>query len=82
MEPGVNGRLNSKCDCVGPAECWHDNCVVVRVFQNGRVLLLNNRGHVRAADVGEVTLTTVVQKGWWDRYAEAHANEIGRLVFN
>lgn len=34
-------------------ECFHDPCQIRRIFTNGRILLENTRGYVRAADLVE-----------------------------
>ena len=45
----VMGRVQDPMDT-----CWHQHCDVIRVFQNGRLLLQNPKGYVRAADPREV----------------------------
>jgi len=52
-------KLKEKCDCVlvGTVghRCYHnDPCKVVRQFWNGRYLIEDSKGMVRAVDVDEV----------------------------
>ena len=38
-----------------PAACWHNHCRILRIFQDGGLLLENASGYVRQADRGTIT---------------------------
>ena len=37
-----------------PEACWHNHCRVLRIFQDGGLLLENASGYVRQADRGTI----------------------------
>ena len=41
-------------ECSNPNGCWQEICYMVRQFSNGRYLIENRAGFVRACDEGEL----------------------------
>jgi len=54
VERTTGNSYRAKVIPANPEACWHNHCRVLRIFQDGGLLLENASGYVRQADRGTI----------------------------